>query len=130
MHDQLFKVFSIVARMSQTKGKRCARLKFQTIKSWSIGTFSFLDNIVFLSDLGMTLWFRQSYLPFDRNFWRIFLTHLLFFERNVIWNLSVNISQCPRVDLNKKFLPRPKNTAAWKLTPHRSKISKNWNPPH
>ena len=79
MHDQLFKVFSIVARMSQTKGKRCARLKFHAIKSWSIGTFSFLDNIVFLSDLGMTLWFRQSYLPFDRNFWRIFLTHLLFF---------------------------------------------------
>ena len=27
------------------------------------------------------------------------------------------------------FLPRPKNITAWKLIPHRSKISKNWNPP-
>ena len=37
-------------------------------------------------------------------------------------------TQCPRTDLNKRFLPRPKTTTAWKLTPHRSKISKNWNP--
>ena len=39
-------------------------------------------------------------------------------------------SQCPRADLSKKILPRPKTTIAWKLTPQRSKISKNWNPPH
>ena len=32
------------------------------------------------------------------------------------------------IDLNKRFLPRPKTTTAWKLIPHRSKISKNWNP--
>ena len=43
------------------------------------------------------------------------------------WSLC---SQCPRADLNKKFLARPKTTAAWKLIPHRSKISKNWNPTH
>ena len=37
-------------------------------------------------------------------------------------------TQCPRTDLNERFLSRPKTTTAWKLTPHRSKISKNWNP--
>ena len=37
-------------------------------------------------------------------------------------------SQCPRTDLNKRSLPRPRTTTAWKLIPHRSKISKNWNP--
>ena len=39
------------------------------------------------------------------------------------------ISQCPRPDLDKRFLPRPKTITAWKLIPHRYKISKNWNPP-
>ena len=39
-------------------------------------------------------------------------------------------AQRPRMDLMKKSLPRPKTTTAWKLTPHRSKISKNWNPSH
>ena len=38
-------------------------------------------------------------------------------------------SQCPRIDLNKRFLTRLNTTTAWKLIPHRSKISKNWNPP-
>ena len=38
-------------------------------------------------------------------------------------------TQCPTANLNKIFLPRVKTTTAWKLTPHRSKISKNWNPP-
>ena len=38
--------------------------------------------------------------------------------------------QCSRADLNKSFLHRPKTTTAWKLTPVRSKISKNWKPPH
>ena len=37
------------------------------------------------------------------------------------------LPQCPRTDLNKRFLPRPKTTTALKLIPHRSKISKNWN---
>ena len=40
------------------------------------------------------------------------------------------VMQCPRTNLNKRFLPRPKITTAWNLIPHRSKISKNWNPPH
>ena len=39
-------------------------------------------------------------------------------------------TQCPRTDLNKRFLPRPKTNTAWKLIPHRSKISKNWIAPH
>ena len=38
------------------------------------------------------------------------------------------ISQCPRTDWNKRFLPGPKTITAWKLIPHRSKISKKWNP--
>ena len=54
-----------------------------------------------------------------------------FFVNQSGWLNSLNkCHQCPRADLNKKSLPRPKTTAAWKLTPHRSKISKNWNPPH
>ena len=40
-----------------------------------------------------------------------------------------NVAQCPRADLNKKLLPRPKTTTAKKLIPHRSKIGKNQNPP-
>ena len=51
------------------------------------------------------------------------------FKRN--WEiLRTRLLQCPRTDLNKKSLPRPKTTTEWKLIPHRSKISKNWNPPH
>ena len=38
-------------------------------------------------------------------------------------------SQCPRTDINKRSLPRPTTTTAWKLIPHRSSISKNWNTP-
>ena len=46
------------------------------------------------------------------------------------WGVSLlHRSQRPRIDLNKMFLPRPNTTTAWKLIPHRSKISKNWNPP-
>ena len=44
-------------------------------------------------------------------------------------NLSVYFinckPQCPRADLNKRFLPRANTTTAWKLIPHRSNISKN-----
>jgi len=55
-------------------------------------------------------------------------------QENSTWLLSDH-SQCPKTDLNKKYLPRPKTTTAWKLILHRSKISKNWNlplwvPPH
>ena len=32
--------------------------------------------------------------------------------------------QSPRIDLNKRFLPRPNTTTAWKLIPHKSNISK------
>ena len=39
-------------------------------------------------------------------------------------------SQRPRIDLNNRFLPRPNTTTAWKLLPHRSYISKNYNPTH
>jgi hypothetical protein len=38
---------------------------------------------------------------------------------------SENLSQCPRTDSNKRFLPWPKTITAWKLIPHRSNMSKN-----
>ena len=34
-------------------------------------------------------------------------------------------TQCPRTDLNKRFLPRANATTAWKLTDHTSNFSKN-----
>ena len=52
--------------------------------------------------------------------------NIFFLNDNLNWFLN---PQCPRTDLNKRFLPRPKTNTAWKLIPHRSKISKNWNPP-
>ena len=44
--------------------------------------------------------------------------------------VTIRLTQCPRTDLNKRFLPRPKTTTAWNIILHRSKISKDWNPPH
>ena len=46
--------------------------------------------------------------------------------------LSANriITQCPTMKLNKRSLPKPTTTTRWKLIPHRSKISMNWNPLH
>ena len=55
--------------------------------------------------------------------------HILPYPIWTCWSLFY-LAQCPRKDLNKRFLPRPKTITAWKLIPHRSKISKNWNPPH
>ena len=34
-------------------------------------------------------------------------------------------SQCARMELNKRSLPKPTTTAGWKLIPHRSKITMN-----
>ena len=71
-----------------------------------------------------------------------FFLHIIYLRRTVflfVENTYTDIrlchmhtfrAQCSRAYLNKKSLPRPKTTAAWKLIPHRSKISKNWNPPH
>ena len=41
-----------------------------------------------------------------------------------LWGISGLREQ---IDLNKRSLPRPKTTTAWKIIPHRSKIGKNWN---
>ena len=38
-------------------------------------------------------------------------------------------TQCPRTDLNKRFLPKPMTTTGWKGTPYGVKIMMNWNPP-
>ena len=61
---------------------------------------------------------------------------ILFKKISLIWyprlpySTSTNTygAQCPRTDFNKRFLPRTKTIIAWKLIPHRSKSSKNWNP--
>ena len=64
----------------------------------------------------------------------LFIGHFTFIsiEDNFWKNLlqKVILPQCPRSDLNKRFLPRAKTTTAWKLIAHRSKISQNWIPPH
>ena len=36
-------------------------------------------------------------------------------------------TQCPTMKLNKRSLPKPTTPTGWKLIPHRSKISMNWN---
>ena len=53
------------------------------------------------------------------------LTTTTYFDVN---DLKRSWPQCPRTDLNKRFLPRQKTTTAWKLIPRRSNISKNWKP--
>ena len=52
------------------------------------------------------------------------------FRNSILRGHSTTMSQHPRTDLKKRFLPRPNTTIAWKLIPHRSNISKIWNPPH
>ena len=49
-------------------------------------------------------------------------------QGQILFDFAIS-SQRSRTDLNKRFLPRPNTITAWKLIPHRSKISKNWNPP-
>ena len=39
-------------------------------------------------------------------------------------------TQRPTMKLNKRSLPKPTTTTGWKLIPHRSKLSMNWNPLH
>ena len=43
---------------------------------------------------------------------------------------TCELTQCPTMKLNKRSLPKPTTTTGWKLIPHRSKISMNWNPLH
>ena len=42
----------------------------------------------------------------------------------------LTLAQCATMKLNKRSLPKPTTTTGWKLIPHRSKISMNWNPLH
>ena len=64
---------------------------------------------------------------FPRDFEKISYCLTLIWLLETVGNSSG--AQCPRIDLNKSFLPRPNTTTVWMLKPHRSKISKNWNPP-
>ena len=59
----------------------------------------------------------------------IFSNALLCWSFTNLWTSNLEHPQGPGTDLNKRSLPRPKTITAWKLIPHRSKISKNWNPP-
>ena len=102
-------------------------------KFWEIGV-SFLWPYI-------PLWAACNTSQFDKNF---FLTNYLisrigselpklktaFYESHFPHCAIGAKTQCPRTKINKRFLLRAKTTTAWKLIPHRSKISKNWNPPH
>ena len=69
------------------------------------------------SPLPFPLWISYNYdLPFVIQVEKS--TNAMLFDRLLL-------AQRPRMDLNKRFLPRPNTTTAWKLTPHRSSISKN-----
>ena len=64
-----------------------------------------------------------------------FQLQLMLSKRSCIDNLiypacPCAMAQCPRMELNKRSLPKAMTTAGWKLIPHGSKISMNWNPPH
>ena len=72
------------------------------------------------------IWRKKYYLEkLNSKIWK--KNYCLEFLKSKIWRK--NHTQCPRTDLNKRFLPRPKTTTTWKLIPHRPKFSKNWNPP-
>ena len=51
-------------------------------------------------------------------------------DLHFICQLLSIVAQCPRTDLNKRFLPRPNTITALKLIPQRFKICKNRNIPH
>ena len=51
-------------------------------------------------------------------------------KKNNCHNIKKAWAQCPTMKLNKRSLPKPTTTTGWKLIPHRSKISMNWNPLH
>ena len=84
----------------------------RTKKNLLVSTIRACD-VLFHNSLGKTI-FRT----FTQNYASIFVKKY------------TDIAQRPRIDLNKRFLLRPKTTTAWNIIPHRSKISKNWNPPH
>ena len=65
-----------------------------------------------------TFWVKVEFVCFTMS---VIYTRIIFGQRLEIPNKA----QRPRMDLNKKSLPRPKTTTAWKPIPHRSNISKN-----
>ena len=50
---------------------------------------------------------------------------VFFFWNSWICLNSSYLTQCARMELNKRSLPKPMTTAGWKLIPHRSKITMN-----
>ena len=73
-----------------------------------------------------------SYLSFSLALSLCQIKHFTFLFMFLLWHTSLasRQPQRPRTDLNKRFLPRPNTTTAWKLIPHRSNMSKNKNPTH
>ena len=100
----------------------------------------FVSNQSFLKE---KYYFSVGYYSYSRGeLWCAATDFIFHFEyrRNFLYYFAQDCSntsliaiyhfpQCPRRGLSKRFLPRAKITTVWKPIPHRSKISKNWNPP-
>ena len=111
------------------------------LSKWFIGFLKLVKKFHISIPLLSKVWNQQNFVFLVVVFWKhlfttflsfwIFSSHIPFNPSKVtkIIKIQVFFSQCPRTDLNKRFLPRPKTISAWKLKPYRSKISKNWNPP-
>ena len=97
--------------------------------------------ISFLATVWVAQWVSLSYVPtilqvwYQFNHFNVLKTETLQIEFENLFFCEIK-SQSPRIDLNKWFLPRPNEIlsqhlyTAWKLIPHRSNISKSWNPTH
>ena len=79
------------------------------------------------------LWMRYGCIPGDPSVqYHVFFVAILLGITNLSLIIKLLIicwvpvrTQRPRIDLNKRFLPRSNTTTAWNLIPHRSNISKN-----
>ena len=106
-----YKVF--VHTISKTVWDECTYMFFSlhhsTNKKWSQPTF-FVVVIIWKDKRGKVINYKISK-----------------FEYWWIWQTRHSMA---RANLNKSVWLVINTTTAWKLIPHRYKISKNWNPPH
>ena len=105
------------------------------ISTWILGEYCvYLQSKLFVKEKLKCQWTRSDQNTFLWNapfnfYFSVCLPFLKGWASASFASLEMDGSQCPRTDLNKRFLPRPKTITAWKLPLYRSKISKNWNPP-